>query len=397
MESRYRGILFLNGEPMERVFQDNFSLRGEVGASVAVWRDGVEAVSLAGGLREKGGNLPWEKDTLVPVWSATKGLSAAAFLLALDEAGKDLDEEVATVWEGLGSGAKAGLTFGQVLSHQAGLPALDEAVQIADHEGVVRALEGQVQAWRPGEGRHGYHPRTWGFIVDELLRRLTGARCLGEYWRERLAIPLGLDLWIGELTADVYGRVAPVYAGKPRPEGLGEDGPFYNAFGKVDSLTHRAFTSPRGLDGVSRFNDPSAWNMGLAAMGGLATASGLAKFYGILACGGEWGGERIFSERVMGWMETVLVDGDDLVFLRPTAFGAGMMKDPVDGVNGEKVRSIFGPSTRAFGHPGAGGSHGFADPERRMGFGYVMNQMELGILPKEKAMGLVGAVYGTQD
>ncbi|MEM8955981.1 MAG: serine hydrolase domain-containing protein [Verrucomicrobiota bacterium] len=384
-------------ERLEHMFAENFSVRGDVGASVAVWRDGAEEVSLAGGLREKGGTLPWEGDTLVPVWSATKGMSAAAFLLALDEAGRDLDEEVASVWERLGSGEKAGLTFGQVLSHQAGLSGLDDDASITDHEGVVGALEAQAPAWRRGDGRHGYHPRTWGFLVDELLRRVTGARSLGEYWRERLAMPFGLDLWIGELTADVYGRVAPVYAGKPRPEGLGEDGPFYNAFGNVDSLTHRAFTSPRGLDGVSRFNDPSAWNLGLAAMGGLATASGLAKFYGILACGGMWGGERVFSERAMGWMESVLVDGEDLVFMRPTAFAAGMMKDPIDGESGAKRRAIFGPSTRAFGHPGAGGSHAFADPDRRMGFGYVMNQMELGILPKEKAMGLVGAVYGGAD
>jgi CubicO group peptidase (beta-lactamase class C family) len=363
------------------VFEENFRSRGEVGAAVSVWWRGEEILSQGQGWCEKEQTRPWTPDTLVPVYSATKGPSSATLLLVLDERGLGPETPVREVWPGF---PVEEATFAHLLSHQCGLAALDRKAVIWDHADVVAAIEAQVPAWRPGQG-HGYHPRTFGALVDEPVRRLTG-RTLGEVWREKIAAPLGLEFWIG-LPEREWSRVARLYPGKAAAEDM-QSG-FYREFNTADSLVRRAFGSPRGVQSVQEMNDPKAWSAGFAAMGGVGTASALAKFYQA-AIGAI---ESPLSDAVKRALGEVRVSGDDQVLVRATAFSCGCQLDPLDD-SGRKVRQLYGPSVRAFGHPGAGGSHALGDPESGISFAYAMNQMELSVLPGRKSVEMVEALFG---
>jgi len=371
----------ISGAKLQRVrevFARNFAERGELGASVSVWSEGREVLFLAEGFREKpreGEAAPWMDDTLVPVWSATKGPAAACVLRALADAGRSPDEPVRAVWPEFAAEGKENITFRRVLAHQAGLAALDDPADILDYAAVIDAIENQAPNWPLGDG-HGYHPRTFGFLLDEILRQLSGAASLGEYWRENFAVPHDLDFWIG-LPESESSRVATLYPGKLFHSE--EEAAFYRAFEDADSLTRRSFGSPRGLKSVTAMNDPRARAGGFPGMGGIGTARALAKFYALLA------------PTLSGKADT---DGQDRVFLLPTAFEAGFMKDPLDPDSGAKIRRHFGPSKLAFGHPGAGGSHAFYDPENEVAFAYVMNQMAYGVLPNLRSLDLVDALYG---
>ena len=368
---------------IETAFEDNFSHRREIGASLSVWLGGQEVVSLHAGTMSKTENaMPWTNETIVPIWSATKGLAAASCLRALDGEGYTLDMAVAELWPEFAAGEKEAVTFEQVLSHSAGLSGLAEPVDITDYQAVIAALEAQPSAWTPGQG-HGYHPRTFGFLADEILRRATGAESLGSYFRNEIAAPLGLDLWIG-LPKDEFPRVATLYPGRFKP--AEDERAFYQAFNSPGTETRRAFTSPQGLNSIASMNTKEGWTAGLASMGGVGSAQALGRFYSCLATGGE----GLFPANILQSMETSLSSGTDRTLLRPTAFSAGFMRDVA-----KNDQALFGPSLRAFGHPGAGGSHAFADPEHGISFAYIMNQMEVGALPNAKSLGLVEAVYST--
>lgn len=367
------------GELLE-FFEENFRSRGELGASVSVWWRGEEVLSAGEGWSEKERTRPWTIDTLVPVYSATKGPAAATLLLALDARGLGPETPVHEVWPGFPAEEAS---FGDLLSHQCGLAALDRRASLWDHAEVVAAIEAQVPAWRPGEG-HGYHPRTFGALLDEPVRRLTG-RTLGEEWREKIAAPLGLDFWIG-LPEKEWSRVARLYPGKAAAEDL-QSG-FYKEFNAEGTLTRRAFGSPRGLHSVQEMNDPKAWSAGFPAMGGVGTASALAKFYQA-AIGAI---DSPLGEAVKRALGTLRVSGDDRVLIQPTAISCGCQLDPLDAA-GRKARELYGPSVHAFGHPGAGGSHALGDPDSGVSFAYVMNQMELSVMPGPKSIGLVKALF----
>lgn len=372
---------------LDPVFRANFETRGDLGASVSIWKDGVEIASLHAGFRDRAKTKPWTADTIVPFWSATKGLAATSVLLALHEAEHHPETRFAELWPELNVGD---LTVGQLLSHQGGLAGLNVPPAVDDYEAVIRALEVQSTApnWTPGEA-HGYHPRTFGFLADELVRRLTGGQTLGQFWRARIAEPLKLDLWIGLPESEDH-RVAELLPAKGAA--ADESSAFYQAFADPNSLSRKAFGSPRGLHAVSDLNRPENWRLALPAMSGIGTASSLAKFYSILAAGGVWESEQVLPAEIRSWAQHRRVSGKDRVLLMDTSFSAGFMMDPVD-ESGNKLRTVYGPSLSAFGHPGAGGSHAFADPENGLGFAYVMNQMELSVLPTEKSRSLVEALY----
>ena len=367
------------------IFGENFSVRGELGASLSVWRDGRELVNLAGGFRDRERKHPWNASTMVLVYSATKGPAAACVLKALWEAGIPLDAPVATVWPEFSKAGKEAVTFADVLSHQAGLAALDEPPDVFDYRGVIRELEKQAPLWPPGEG-HGYHPRTSGYLWDEIVRRLTG-KPLGTKWREWFAEPLGLDFWIG-LPINRLPDVALLHASRTPPP---EDA-FMKAYADTKSLTHRAFGSPHGLFSVASMNTAAARMASFPAFGGIGSASALAHFYGMLAAGGEEGGRRFVPTEAVAAMSTRLANGFDRVLRLETAFSAGFLQDPL-AESGEKLRNSLGPSLGAFGQVGAGGSVGFADPGGRIGFAYVMNQMEPGVLPNPKSLLLIRRLY----
>jgi len=377
----------MNEATIRTRFAENFEQRGELGASVSIWRDGTEVLSLASGWRDREKTQPWTAETPVLFWSATKGLTAACLLHVCQEHGVALTTRVAEVWPEFGAAGKGEYTIAEVMSHQAGLPALSREVSVLDHAAVVQAIAAEAPHWPRGEG-HGYHPRTFGFLLDEILRRITGGTTVREYWRRTFAEPLGLDLWIGVNPAQV-DEIAAVFPARSAPP-KGDE--FYAAFLSAGSFTARAFASPRGLHSAASLNTPEARIASLPAFGGVGTARSLGKFYAMLAEGGALEGRTFFTPATVQQMTTTVTQGRDRVLQLETAFSAGFMRDPVN-AEGQKLRAIFGPSLRAFGHPGAGGSLAFADPEHRIAFAYVMNQMEPGVLPGPKSLRLVEALY----
>jgi CubicO group peptidase (beta-lactamase class C family) len=370
-------------ERLKPLFEENFEKFGELGAAVSVWQNGKPVLDVCGGFRDARRETRWTSDTPVLVWSATKGIGSACVLHVLQEHKIGLDRPVEEFWPEFAQAGKERITLAQLLSHQAGLCALDRRVEVLDYDAVIRALETQKPLWPAGTA-HGYHARTFGFLLDELVRRIAG-KTLSECWREVFAEPLNLDFWIG-LPEKENVRAATVYAAKsgkpPEPK------QFYVDLVTPGTLARKTFTSPFGLNAVSTMNTPENRARAFVSFGGIGSASALAKFYSVLANGGKLDRRTFFSEETIAWMTTTLSDGIDRVFQIPTAFSAGFMKD-----SRNAVRRLFGTSPSAFGHPGAGGSHAFADPENRISFAYVMNQMEQSLLPTEKSLRLVDAIY----
>src|ERR1700683_3972320 len=215
-------------------FGENFDRFGELGASVCIRQNGEETLHLAEGYRDREKTLPWNKETPVLIWSATKGLSSACVIQAASEHGVELDRKAIEFWPEYGQNGKADTTLLHVLTHQAGQPALrDPSTSILDHDAVAWQLARQEPFWKPGEG-HGYHPRTYGFLVDELVRRITHGTPLGTYFRLVFGDPLELNLWIG-VPESIVHEVAPIFAPrKPRPPD--SEATFYQALANPDSL-----------------------------------------------------------------------------------------------------------------------------------------------------------------
>jgi CubicO group peptidase (beta-lactamase class C family) len=374
-----------SGQLLQRLkplFQENFKKFGELGAAVSVWQNGKPILDLYGGFRDTRREKAWTPDTLVLVWSATKGIGSACVLHALQQQNVNLERRVAEFWPEFAQAGKDKITLAQLLSHQAGLCALGRRVDVLDYPAVVQALEAQKPLWPPGSA-HGYHARTFGFLLDELVRRIAG-KTLSDYWQENFARPLNLDFWIG-LPKRENSRVATMYAAKGgRPP---EPKQFYRDLITPGTLARKTFTSPYGLHVISKMNDPAIRAQPIVSFGGIGSASALAKFYSMLAAGGRFDGKTFFSDKTIASMTTILSDGMDRVFQIPTAFSAGFMKDS------QRTPRLFGPSPTSFCHPGAGGSHAFADPGNRLSFAYVMNQMEQSLLPTEKSLRLVNAIY----
>ena len=198
-------------ERSESLFRANFVKFDELGAAVSVWQNGKPIVDLYGGFRDARREKPWMIDTVVLIWSATKGLGAACVLHVLQEHEIDINQRVAEFWPEFAHSGKEKISLAQLLSHQAGLCALDRRVDVLDYSAVIRALEAQTPLWPPGTA-HGYHARTFGFLLDELVRRIAG-KTLSDYWQQNFAQPLNLDLWIG-LPEKENPRMATIYAAK---------------------------------------------------------------------------------------------------------------------------------------------------------------------------------------
>jgi CubicO group peptidase (beta-lactamase class C family) len=368
---------------LKPLFRENFEKLGELGAAVSIWQNGKPIVDLYSGFCDARHEKPWEANTLVLIWSATKGIASACVLHVLQEHRINIERRMAEFWPEFAQAGKEKITLSQLLSHQAGLCALDAPVDILDYGAVIRALELQRPLWLPGTA-HGYHARTFGFLLDELVRRIAG-KTLSQYWREAFGQPLALDLWIG-LPERENPRVATIYTAKggkpPDPT------KFYSDLTTPGTLARKTFTSPYGLQSISGMNTPAIRAQPIVSFGGIGSASAVAKFYSMLANNGKLDGRTFFSDETIAWMTATLTDGIDRVFQIPTAFSGGFMRDPRNA-----ARRMFGPSQSAFGHPGAGGANAFADPECRLAFAYVMNQMEQQVLPNEKSLRLVDAIY----
>ena len=368
----------MNLERLKSTFLEGFQAGGtEIGASVSVWHQGKELMTLHEGFTSKTKKNSWDQTTLIPVFSATKGPAAATLALSLEEAGMTLDSEVRRVWKRF---PVPHATFGEMISHQCGLCAIEEQLQATDQKAILSAIEAQTPLWEPMSA-HGYHPRLAGYMQDHCVQLLTG-RPLGDIWRSEIAEPLEIDFWIG-LPPEENHRVATLYAGKMQPNQHLSD--FYNKVGTAGTIPNRAFRSPKGVQGASEMNRSENWSMGYPAMGGVGTAQGLAKFYqatmGFLP-------RSPFTKELRAQFNRRLTNGEDLVLCAPTAFGGGFMMDPLD-EKGRKVRNLIGSDSTGYGHPGAGGSHAYADPSTGYSFAYVMNQMEVSVLPGERVKSML--------
>lgn len=373
------------------VFRRHFAAGKEIGAALAVQREGRLVVDLWGGRRARDGG-PWERDTIVPVFSTTKGMSSMALAVAHSRGWLDFDAPVATYWPAFSQGGKHDITVRQLLSHQAGLAALDEPLDretVADPQRLSEVLARQEPSWEPGT-RQGYHAWTLGFYEAELLRRVEPAgRSLGAVFAEDVAAPLGVDFHIG-LPDDVPDERIATYHGQHPARGLLHlgDVPRGLLFGLLQpwSLTHRAFNALPIVRDVNRINDRDLLRLELPAVGGVGNARGIAQAYGELASGGSRLGLR---PETLAAFETPAApprDGRlDAVLRFEIVFSLGFVKPYPD--------FPLGSSERAYGMAGAGGSMGFADPDLRLGYGYTPNRMGFGSPTDPRELQLRAALY----
>ncbi|WP_019930326.1 serine hydrolase domain-containing protein [Nocardia sp. BMG111209] len=377
-------------EPVRDAFAANFEKAGEVGAAVAVYRDGQPVVDLWGGLADPATDRPWERDTLQLVYSATKAVTAAAAHLLAQRGELDLDAPVSRYWPEFAAAGKSAIPVRQLLSHRAGLPALDHPVPLADAltwEPMVTALAAQRPLWEPGTA-HGYHGRTFGWLVGEVIRRVSG-RSPGRFVAEEITGPHGIDFFIG-LPDTERNRVSrlvfapqPDYSAIPIdriPEALR---PLLAAAADPESLSNRAFavTDPADPD----FDSPAVQAAEIPASNGIGTARGLARFYATLI--GDVDGHRLLTADTLADATVEQAAGIDRVMLLPSRYASGFML-PTESF------ALGGPAS--FGHPGRGGALGFADPTRGLAFGYVTNYIVEGALDL-RAADLAAAVNAAWD
>ncbi|MEV6395728.1 serine hydrolase domain-containing protein [Streptomyces sp. NPDC051907] len=380
-----RGTVADGFEPVMDAFIRNFEQRGERGAAVAVYRDGRKVVDLWAGARSVDGPEPWAVDTAQVVRSATKGVAAAVVLLLHQRGQIDLDAPVGTYWPEFKAAGKERVLVRHLLSHRAGLPVLDRPLTPAKAQDGVSgpaALAAQAPAWEPGTD-HGYHAQTYSWLLSELVRRVTG-RTIGRWTADQLARPLGLDFWIGlpEDEAHRVGRIGPVEEPPTAAGGglrLRPKRSVAEAYSDPDSLTRRAFGA---IDPLPDENDPAYRAAELPASNGISTARALARFYAA-TIGPVDDGPRLFAPATLTLARTEESSGPDRVLVVNTRFGLGFM------LHGPAC-PLLGPGS--FGHPGRGGSLGFADPESGIALGYATNGMRKGVTADPRAQALIRAV-----
>jgi CubicO group peptidase (beta-lactamase class C family) len=381
--ARIDGAVDAAFEPVRRAFRDNFAARGEVGAALAVIVRGRTVVDLWGGMADPVTQRPWRRDTLCLVFSATKGATALCAHVLASRGLLDLGAPVAHYWPEFAAAGKEEIPVRMLLNHQAGLAALDGRLPegaLLDWDRMAAALAAQRPNWTPGSA-HGYHALTFGWLVGEVVRRVSG-RSLGRFFRDEIAVPLGLDFWIG-LPEELEPRVCRLRMAPPHHE----SSEIMRAMVIPTSLTARAFANPPGLLRASQVNSRAVHAAEIPAANGIGTAIALAGMYAALA---EPKVVEIVGRDTLAAMSRTESEGEDLVLLLPTRFASGFMKS-VD--NRPRDSALLGPNDAAFGHVGAGGSLGMADPAAGVAIAYVMNQLGPGVMLNERGQSLIDAVY----
>ncbi|MEV6695146.1 serine hydrolase domain-containing protein [Micromonospora sp. NPDC051196] len=342
------------------VFRDNFALRQEVGAAVAVYLRGRKVVDLYGGSADPRSGRPWTAQTPAVVFSCTKGIMTICAYLLVQQGRLDLDAPVTRYWPEFGQHGKAEIPVRWLLTHQSGLPALDKPFtreEVLAWEPVIQAIEAQTPLWKPGTA-HSYHPITFGWLIGEVIRRITG-EMPGAWFARALAEPLGLRTWIGLPAAE---RDAVAWMLGP----IGDPGPETDAVSERAMTMGDAFPFPADSNGLVSFNDPAIQAAQVPGAGGISTAESLARLYA--ACVSEVDGPRLLTTASVDDALTVRAAGQQ-VYGHPDAghrWGTGFL-----------VHSLPRPmlGQRSFGHDGAGGHLAFGDETHQVGFGYVVNQM----------------------
>ena len=370
---------------VKEAFAENFATHGEVGAAVAVMVEGQMVVDLWAGHADAAGTRPWERDTIVNVYSTTKGMTATCAHRLVDRGLLDLDAPVAKYWPEFAQGGKGELPVRHLLSHRAGLPALSESLppgSLYNWEVMTSALAKQEPWWEPGT-KHGYHALTYGWLVGEVVRRISG-KSLGTFFRDEVAEPLGLDFHIG-LASKHDRRTAELI---PPVEADLEDGFLSAILSDPESMPYKSFSLTDEPIDLEQGNTPEWRAAEIPAANGHGSARDVARVYGALARGGELEGVRVLGAPAIESAIIEQSDGLDGVLLLPTRFGMGFMLT--------QPELQFGPNERTFGHPGMGGSLGFADPDAKLGFGYTMNKMIVSAdLVDPRWPSLLDTVYGS--
>ncbi|HTO69979.1 MAG TPA: serine hydrolase domain-containing protein, partial [Myxococcota bacterium] len=349
-------------EPVREAFLANFRDGAEVGASVAVTRNGVPVVDLWAGQAKQGG-APWQRDTIVNVYSTTKTMASLCVLMCADRGLLDLDAPVANYWPEFGQNGKGGVLVRHVMSHSAGLPAFDPPLAgptaLYDWDGIVRRLAADKPWWTPGDGS-GYHALTQGYLQGELVRRVTG-RTIGAFFRDEVARPLGADFHIG-LPPEHDARVAELV---PPPQALGAA-----VQGDPDSVSARAMRSVP-IDGTEPRT--TAWRRAeIPAAGGVGNARSIARIHSALACGGEVDGVRLLSEAMVRRIGVEQTNGIDRVLQVPARFGMGFgLPHPSMPIS---------PNPNALFWGGWGGSLAVIDLDAGMSIAYAMNKMAVEVM-----------------
>ena len=381
-------------ERVAETFKANFDKNGEIGASVCLTVGSETVVDLWGGVADPKTGTPWKQDTVSIVFSCTKGATALCAHMLASRGQLDLDAPVVELWPEFGQHGKERVTTRMMLDHSAGVPALRAKVKDDgpyDWDYMTGRLADEEPFWVPGT-RNGYHGVTFGWTVGEMVRRASG-KSLGAFFQDEVAKPLGLDFWIG-LPEEIEPRVAPVLPHVYKAEDMKT--PFLQ-----DLATNRQSTAALFFFNIGAFmgggaNTRAGHAAEIGAANGITNARGLAGMYAPLANGG---GKLVDAKTLARMGEVSMATHDDATLRIPTRFALGFMKS-MDNRQRSLGAKLFGEDcdsvilgSAAFGHVGAGGSLGFADPAAGLSFGYTMNRMGPGLLMNGRGQPLVDAAY----
>ncbi len=363
-------------EPVRAAFAANFAERDEIGASAAVVAGGEVVANLWAGWADPARTTPWQEDTLTNVWSTTKAMTSLCAHILIDRGELDPDAPVARYWPEFAAGGKADIPVRWIMGHQSGLTGLTQPLTVQDYydwEKITTLLAAQEPLFEPGS-TSGYQPMTFGFLVGEVIRRITGQTC-GVFFGSEIAGPLGADFHIG-LPATELGRCSQMQGVRPSED---EQSAMAKAYANAHPAALAALLNPPLVGDEANEDD---WRIAeLPAANGHGTALGLVTVFATLVDGSE----RLISAKTLQAARTGQGRHDDLVLGFPVSFGLGFALSGPEG--------HFGPNPAAFGHDGFGGSAVGADPEAGFAFAYVMNRMGMTLVNDPRKKALVDAVH----
>ena len=371
--SSVSGLTASNFEPVRDAFTANFEDGLEVGAGFCVYKDGELVVDLIGGTSDRRGDVPWQKDTLVPIFSTTKAVAALVIAWLVEQDRLEYEQTVASLWPEFAAKGKGDLTIAQVLSHQSGLSGITEPMQPEDWfdwDGICARLAAQEPIWEPGT-KSGYHPLTFGFLAGEIARRADEqGRTLGTILREKICAPNNIDFHLGTPESE-HARITALQ----KPRALSD-------FGEINPATKAAFLQKWSSTGG---RGASAWRTSeFAGANGHGTAKSLARLMQ-LALDGHIGDTRYLSKTTLGALSKERISGKDLVLPFNLTFAAGLMHSAPN--------YFYGPNADTLGHSGWGGSCAFADRKAGITCAYAMNKQSHALLGDERPLRLIEALY----